>query len=392
MSYEILDAFMGGFQKQDEIEGDKKPKKTIFGNYRIEGDTLLYRAQSSKECRDFRDDIKKLKAELKKLDGKLTVEGKPYSLTEVHKKWPYNLRIQYYETNTIAKRITRDGDVVYLGNDSILPLVGRTVSYGNEELNCRVTEIQKCMNGYGFIMLQFDVIGESKLHTFKRIEQGAEETHKIKILNPKWDSYDKNSRLTKYINQKNTFVGTALFTVGGNTFLYDLDRREIKNKNYKTFLVKLPASVRTIAEAYESLKPKEVIEAEAKGQAVLRQGKIFYVPTETPAIPVLSDAEKILILASESYVDESIIETLTGLKKLERRGDTVKKLIEKVPRSISLLAGSTTEAKFGIILDGITYVTGEVTRAKCCNMNLQGWYIAIPNTACRDLSAEAESL
>lgn len=46
------------------------------------------------------------------------------------------------------------------------------------------------------------------------------------------------------------------------------------------FISALPKKVSTVDEAYEALKPKEVVEAESKGIKVLRQGDIFAIPTE----------------------------------------------------------------------------------------------------------------
>jgi hypothetical protein len=52
------------------------------------------------------------------------------------------------------------------------------------------------------------------------------------------------------------------------------------NRRGGYFLSVLPRKVTSVDDAYEALKPKEVIEAEAKGIKVLRQGDIFAIPTD----------------------------------------------------------------------------------------------------------------
>jgi hypothetical protein len=65
----------------------------------------------------------------------------------------------------------------------------------------------------------------------------------------------------------------------GQHFLFDIDRNDLRLKNLNFFLSRLPRPVTSLQDAYASLKPKEVYEAERfLGREVQRQGEWFFVP------------------------------------------------------------------------------------------------------------------
>ena len=87
------------------------------------------------------------------------------------------------------------------------------------------------------------------------------------------------------------FTGAALFTIKVNKrsreiqgktddyFLFDIDRNDLKLKVFNPFLSKLSRPATSIADAYASLKPKEVSDAERfLGKEVPRQGEWFFIP------------------------------------------------------------------------------------------------------------------
>ncbi|RLA66591.1 MAG: hypothetical protein DRQ88_06055 [Epsilonproteobacteria bacterium] len=124
-------------------------------------------------------------------------------------------------------------------------------------------------------MIPFSVFQEAdlNLNDFKLIEKGPEKTVSRYM---EWEKTKTGKPKVERVH----FTGASLFTVGKEYFLFDIDQNEIEHKIFNPFLVKIPKKVKTIAEAYESLKPKAVKKAEADGLEVLRQGEWFFIPVE----------------------------------------------------------------------------------------------------------------
>lgn len=67
----------------------------------------------------------------------------------------------------------------------------------------------------------------------------------------------------------------------GQCFLFDVDRNDLKLKNLNFFLSKLARNATSVADAYASLKPQEVYEAEKfLGHPCERQGEWFFIPVQ----------------------------------------------------------------------------------------------------------------
>lgn len=112
-----------------------------------------------------------------------------------------------------------------------------------------------------------------KLNETRVLEQGPESDHRIYGVN-KWGQ--RNSSL----DQDRHFTGALLLENSGRKFLMDIDREEIKHGIFNAFFVEVERKVKTIAEAYESMKPQEVRDAESKGLKVERQGEWFFIQTD----------------------------------------------------------------------------------------------------------------
>ena len=190
-------------------------------------------------------------------------------------------RAMELEQNLVALKL--DNGMI-IGNSSALSLIGRRVSFGNERLNRAVTEVQERLTTL-IPMIPFTVFEQAKLdiNSFTIVDRGPEETITRTVDTGK---YDKKTNKKIYKDETVHFTGASLFKVDGALFLFDLDRREIEHKIFNPFLVKLAdTSVKTIPQAYESLKPAEVKEAERKGLKVKRQGEWFFIPVkETKAM------------------------------------------------------------------------------------------------------------
>lgn len=144
------------------------------------------------------------------------------------------------------------------------------------------------------------------------------------------------------------FTGARLFKIKDQYFLMDIDRNEIQHGIFNPFLVNLPKACSTIAEAYESLKPEQVKNAEAQGLTVTRQGEWFFIPTEV--VPILMNQGQ----------DVSHRGAL-------RAGNNRPNIVEF----------HTVDS------NGIAFVKGEVSHQgrEHKTIELNSWHIAIPNTS-----------
>lgn len=243
-----------------------------------------------------------------------------------------------------------------LGNSSILPLIGRSVSFGRESLNRSVSEIQTRLSQV-LPMLPFTVFQETGLSisNVKIIDQGIEETVTRKIINPKFERYnEKQKDVPEFIAETVHFTGAKLFESDGVQFLFDIDRVEIEKNIFNPFLAKMPSSVKSIFEAYESLKPEVVKQAEKQGLKVLRQGEWFLIPSlEFPE--------------NENATDKILKETKT-------QGATFR-----------LQAGQNrpNNAAYGFKIGDESYISGKLEHSgrEHAPIILKGWYRVVPNTA-----------
>lgn len=76
------------------------------------------------------------------------------------------------------------------------------------------------------------------------------------------------------------FTGALLLSVGRKYYLFDIDRNEVKMKNFNAWMSELCKPCTSIKEAYDSLKPQEVRDAERfLGHDVTRQGEWYFIPS-----------------------------------------------------------------------------------------------------------------
>jgi hypothetical protein len=331
------------------------PSKTVFGNFRIEENQLVYRAQASEEIRaiwhnadQFKDEVKKIGKRIAELDGKLVDETGKAVLLEaltIASRRLFKCRIQYYHYNLIALKQVIGGSVVYFGNMETLPLVGRTVSYGHVSENNNETDIQKEMKRRSYTMLPLSQFEDADFTTYKDLQKKS----------------------------------AHLFEIEGQCYLHDMDQREVKYNRKRRFIVTLPKMVTAIDEAYQSLKPSEVVDAELSGKRVERIGRAFLIETDAPDIPKLDLASVTLVLAETSRLDNQIIKRLTGLDLV---GDSysyfnnpdVKSILEKVPQTMQFTVGHQIEVETAITLNDVHYCTGYVHAEGREELILRKWY------------------
>jgi hypothetical protein len=368
------------------LKPDGKRKK-VWGNFRAEADRLVYESQVTEEftVRDenSRPALKAMKAAIKNGTAKIDAANASKLEKALAEKEISYTRITYMKavTDVIAIR-TKENLVV--GNSSILPNIGAYSSYGNRQANNLQTTIQRLLESK-VTMVPFTVFDQAKLDVtaFKIVEAGRPEQVTRLVRSGRYDKEHKEIMTTANVH----FTGASLFEVDGKYFLFDIDRREVAHKIFNPFLVQLTGKYKTIKEAYQSLKPKLVVDAEKKGQKVLRQGEWFFVPTKKPKIPKLSAKEKMLLLVGiDSWRAKSPVVTANMSKaeitKLYKEAEI---LLDRVPKQVSLQAGQNrpNNAQVGLKVGRHFVVTGKVRHSgrEHADLVLKNWYIAIPNTS-----------
>lgn len=136
--------------------------------------------------------------------------------------------------------------------------------------------LEDCM-----MMLPFEMFKETRLdiNSLEMIDRGDSETVQVKRAGGR-----------RLENQH--FMGAMVFKIKARArsselhyngkaqyFLFDIDRNDLKLKNLNFFLSRLGRPVVSIDDAYASLKPKEVSDAERfLKHPVQRQGEWFFIP------------------------------------------------------------------------------------------------------------------
>jgi hypothetical protein len=238
-----------------------------------------------------------------------------------------------------------------------------------------------------FVMIPFSVFEQAKLdlNNFKMLEKGPEETAFRSRIEREWNG---EKSVEKKIVENQHFTGASLFEVDGKTYLFDIDRREQEHKIFNPFLSEVPGSPKTIAEAYEALKPKAVKVAESKGLKVLRQGEWFLIPAKAPKLKKLSAEEKALALVNTRFgLDNN---PLLDKKTKELITKKALKIQESLPKPTTLRAGQNrpNTVEQGLIVNKTTYVTGTKKHSgrEHADLKLDGWYIPVANTAIKSVT------
>lgn len=384
---EILEAFLS-----------EKPRKKVWGNFRIEDNRLIYKTYLQECCRMPYDVSEKEKMEfIEKIKKLKIIESKSGTLKEILYKInsEYSPTVYYLKEAIDVIAIKTQSDKV-LGNSSILPLIVAYSVYGNYQENISVTKIQLEMERSGnFIMIPFFVFEQAKLdlNDFEIVDQSKAEEVRVRIHNPRYNTYDNTAKkLPEYILETRHFTGASLFKVENQYFLFDVDRNEIKHNIFNPFLVNLPKACKTISEAYEMLKPPEVKKAERAGKAVLRQGEWFFIPVKKPkeVKSKYNENEMLLGLVNARWTDEKFFKSLYGEKQYKKLMAKVKKYGQTLVKPVKLQAGtnSPNNAQLGITNKEGSFVTGKIEHSgrEHHTIILKSWYKAIPNTATKSFT------
>lgn len=324
-----------------------------FGRYVIDGARLCYRLVVTEKMRLSHDKAKR-NAEFSRLKD-LEAARQLRVITEKFEH-TYEVEFMALRSNTIAMRVTRPTEIIYLANSAALPLIGRSVAFGRERLNRMETDVQSRL-ALLVPMIPFSVFDQAnlKLANVNIVARGTAETITRKIA----DGLDKKTREPKFKDESAHFTGASLFEIDGRYFLFDIDRREIDHKIFNPFLVELVSPATSIADAYEGLKPAIVKAALAEGFPVQRQGEWFFVPM--------------------ANVDA---------KPATRRGLLSAGRSEPMPFILRAGDNRPNNAAEGVEIDGRILVRGKVSHSgrEHEDLTLAFWHLAVPNTATRSFT------
>lgn len=240
-------------------------------------------------------------------------------------------------------------------------------------------------------MIPFEVLKQAglDLKTFKELDKGPQETLLKQVelsrvsrhaldktkANPlivdfkseKTDEdYNRNDLFKASYKLKQHFAGARLFSIGDKLFLLDMDRGELEHGILNPFLVELPTKVSTIQDAYKSLKPKEVLDAETSGLKILRQGEWFFIPV----------TDEVLSARCKKTAKDAITESTK---------ENGKDFASNWANRGILRAGNNrpNHVETLVTLENIFYVSGKVSHSgrEHKDLDLKSFYRAIPNTA-----------
>jgi len=372
--------------------GLEKGRKTIWGNFRIEGDKLIYRTCETEEISGYKKDAK-VNAAMKdlRLNRATFYQSESWrfskSLTEIRAQLKKDEHVRFAIQRNVEDLIAiKINEKLIIGNSAVLPLIGRTVAYGNVSNNTGQTVIQRILNEH-VPMVPFNVFEQAKLDLkkFRYIEKLPDET--VKVKHQKTEGYGEHQKTKEWFEDRH-FTGASLFEVDGKTFLFDIDRREIKHGLFNAFLVELPKRVETVKAAYELLKPKAVKDAELKGLEVKRQGEWFFVPCKAPKLPKLTEKQKLQVLVNEFVGAE--VKKACGEKFIKKSRVIREKLRSALPRRLSLRAGQNrpNTVECGLQVQGKTFCTGTVKHEgrEHADLRLNKWHVVFPNTSIRSFT------
>lgn len=292
--------------------------------------------------------------------------------------------IRFYKRGEISQAVlaAKIGSRI-IGNSSGL----RDLNHHRNNAGLSATEEQLNL-ATKLTMIPFDVMKQAglDLNKYSELEAGPEETIYLgmtayRVSEAKYKSlqdltnikdlkieseekgYSGAKEFTLSYKRGQHFAGARLFKVDTKVFLLDVDRVELSHGIVNPFLVELKDNtVKTIKDAYQSLKPIEVLEAESRGTEVLRQGEWFLI-----ALDELTQRA-----VNRSYSAKVNEEIANGIDKhWAGRGE--------------LRAGNNRPNRVAMMteIDGKFFVSGEISHSgrEHKTIKLKDFYQAVPNTS-----------
>lgn len=267
-------------------------------------------------------------------------ESNPYKVIDdelwfIRKRQRHGIRTSYLRS-LVAKKINGR----FFGNSSEIFGKKRYRSVGRTWV--KQLEVQRRISQF-IPMIPFELFKTLKLDVgaLKIIDSGPEEDF----------DFGRKNKEGKVMLQH--FTGAMVFSIGKQFYMFDVDRNEVDLKNFNCWMSRLPRAVTSIEDAYRSLKPKEVEDAERfLGKACERQGEWFFIPVQGNFEP-----DKTLTKASVGYGSNQ--KAVATLQSKGNRAHYVEEMCKE------------------------GFVRGTVTHGgyEHKDIELPGWCKAVPNSA-----------
>ena len=289
-----------------------------------------------------------------------------------------------------------------LSNANRLEYCGNHVVFGrSRSYRSTPAPAQEILQKVGAIPVPFRIFSEARLNIAEAeiVEKTPPET--ITVTVRKW----KNGT---WVNEEETrhYVGACLLKIGGEYFLFDIDREELKHKVFNPFVVKLPGTPKTVEESYASLKPAKVAMAEIGGLEVQRQGEWFFIKRMDQLPPLPEPPKELQDIANNppdarqlgadvhecyepgkgygyTFTDKN--QEMIYDQKVKEWEEAAEKIRGFKPREGELRQGSNrpNHVQQFLVLNESVLVSGLVrhTGREHRDLNLTGWWEAVPNTA-----------
>lgn len=215
------------------------------------------------------------------------------------------------------------------------------------------------------------IMREDKVTEEEALKKFNEE---MKLYKRKWGVLYFSQSVVNSAYKQFTYheIGTVLLFSPENSSLWICSMDE---DTY--FISKLPYWCNTIQEAFNSLKPLEVKEAERDGKEVKRQGEWFFIPCESVISPVtkypLSPMSKV-----KNKSGELLIQRKANLPEKDSKGSNVHQVTAKYGEYVTGLVRHYRKE-----VDRKSRLSGEHSILK-----LKGWYKAVLNKSLEDYSSE----
>ena len=261
---------------------------------------------------------------------------------------------------------------------------------------------QISMEEAGALPVPFRIFAAAGLEIGKArvVERGPSETVVVQVK-----SYSAGRRTLR--DDFRHYTGACLLKINGRYVLFDIDREDIKHKLFNAFIVQLPQPVQSIREAYISLKPNEVLEAEKENRRIERQGEWFFIKRFNKLPELHRPCEALLAMADRppdaskmgasqiyshyapgrTYGVEFPSDELTQnyLAKVKEWETVLYRIQHAVPHNGELYQGNHRPhlAEQFVVHESVRLVSGQVVHSAGEHRDLQlnGWWEALPNKA-----------
>jgi len=192
-------------------------------------------------------------------DGMFIVNGDKFTVTTSHHQSELQSRLRVWRCNYFTTSFSALED--FVGGVSTISLMRSRRGLFGERLRDEVEIVDNTKDFQASYDPNHNVFRDSGYaYTWEQLPQGAE---------IRYGKIEKNTN--KLVPKEAHMAASAVFKYGEHYALASMDEQQF-------FVSILPRPVDSVSDAFYSLKPEEVEEAESKGMEIYRQGEWFFIP------------------------------------------------------------------------------------------------------------------